>query len=69
MGPSERLPGDVVKFITDADTVFIASIYTSSDLTAEKYPSHAGMNARGGLPGFMRVRPSDGRTVVLPDYS
>lgn len=27
------------------------------------------MNARGGLPGFIRVRPSDGRTVVLPDYS
>jgi NAD(P)H-flavin reductase len=69
MGPSERLPDDVVKFITDADTVFIASIYASSALTAEKYPSHAGMNARGGLPGFMRVRPSDSRTVVLPDYS
>lgn len=27
------------------------------------------MNARGGLPGFLRVRPSDGRTVVIPDYS
>ncbi|KAL1863442.1 hypothetical protein Plec18170_000277 [Paecilomyces lecythidis] len=27
------------------------------------------MNARGGLPGFIRVRPSDGRTIVLPEYS
>jgi len=27
------------------------------------------MNHRGGLPGFVRVRPSDGRTVVLPDFS
>jgi hypothetical protein len=69
MEPSERLPDDVVKFITDANTVFIASIYKSSSLTAEKYPSHAAMNARGGPPGFMRARPSDGRTVVLPDYS
>jgi hypothetical protein len=27
------------------------------------------MNQRGGLPGFIRVLPSDGRTLVLPDYS
>jgi ferredoxin-NADP reductase len=27
------------------------------------------MNARSGLPGFIRVSPSDGRTVVVPDYS
>lgn len=27
------------------------------------------MNARSGLPGFIRVSPSDGRTVVIPDYS
>ena len=33
------------------------------------FPPHAGMNARSGLPGFIRVSPSDGRTVVLPDYS
>lgn len=26
------------------------------------------MNARGGLPGFLRVR-NDGRTIVMPDYS
>jgi ferredoxin-NADP reductase len=69
MEDSERLPDDVIKFITDADTVFIASVYNSEVSTAEKYPSHAGMNARGGLPGFVRVSPSNGRTVVLPDYS
>lgn len=27
------------------------------------------MNARSGLPGFIRVSPTDGRTIVLPDYS
>jgi NAD(P)H-flavin reductase len=65
----ERLPEEVVSFITNADTVFIASIYKSDGSTAENYPSHAGMNARGGLPGFVRVSPTDGRTVILPDYS
>ncbi|KEF51690.1 uncharacterized protein A1O9_12325 [Exophiala aquamarina CBS 119918] len=69
MEAGERLPPRVVELITDADTVFIASIYESESSTAKRYPSHAGMNARSGLPGFTRVRPSDGRTVVLPDYS
>lgn len=67
--PSQRLPQDVIDFILNADTVFVASIYKSHKKTAAKFPSHAGMNARGGLPGFIRVSPSDGRTVVLPDYS
>lgn len=65
----ERLPQEVIDFITDADTVFIGSVYRSEPETAAKFPSHTGMNARGGLPGFTRVSPSDGRTVVLPDYS
>ena len=69
MGPSKRLPNEVIEFIVNADTVFVASIYKSEASTANRYPSHAGMNSRGGLPGFMRVRPSDGRTVILPDYS
>lgn len=47
----------------------MGSIYKSQRLTAVKFPSHAGMNARSGLPGFMRVSPSDGQTIVLPDYS
>jgi NAD(P)H-flavin reductase len=67
--PSKSLPKEVIDFITNADTAFIASIYKSEVSTTERYPSHAGMNSRGGLPGFMRVRPSDGRTVILPDYS
>lgn len=65
----ERLPKEVIDFITSADTVFVGSVYRSDPATAAKFPSHTGMNARGGLPGFMRVSPSDGRSVVLPDYS
>ncbi|KAL3447307.1 hypothetical protein BJX65DRAFT_318197 [Aspergillus insuetus] len=64
-----RLPDRIIKMIKSADTVFIATLYTSTPSTASRFPSHAGMNARGGLPGFIRVSPSDGRTVVLPDYS
>ncbi|KAH8669148.1 hypothetical protein BX600DRAFT_397030 [Xylariales sp. PMI_506] len=69
MQDSQRLPNDIIEFVTSADTVFVGSVYRSESCTAAKYPSHAGMNARGGLPGFVRVRPSDGRTIVLPDYS
>ncbi|CBF70340.1 hypothetical protein AN6023.2 [Aspergillus nidulans FGSC A4] len=69
MPGSSRLPTDVTNMIKSADTVFIASIYQSDPATASRFPSHSGMNARSGLPGFIRVRPSDGRTVVLPDYS
>ncbi|OTA00981.1 hypothetical protein A9Z42_0012910 [Trichoderma parareesei] len=69
MAQLERLPQEVIDFITEADTVFIGSVYRSDPATAYKFPSHTGMNARGGLPGFTRVSPSDGRTVVLPDYS
>ncbi|KAJ5590220.1 hypothetical protein N7450_004192 [Penicillium hetheringtonii] len=67
--PKQRLPQDVINFILDADTVFVGSIYKSERSTAAKFPSHAGMNARGGLPGFLRVSPSDGQTIVMPDYS
>lgn len=35
---------------------------------AKEFPSHLGMNHRGGRPGFVRVH-SDGRTLVLQDYS
>ncbi|KAJ5387001.1 hypothetical protein N7509_009542 [Penicillium cosmopolitanum] len=66
---SQRLPQDLIDFILNADTIFVGSIYKSQKSTASQFPSHAGMNARGGLPGFIRVSPSDGRTIVLPDYS
>ncbi|KAL4910386.1 hypothetical protein BDW74DRAFT_173842 [Aspergillus multicolor] len=69
MHMTSPLPMPVINMIGSADTVFIASVYRSNPSTASEYPSHAGMNARGGLPGFIRVLPSDGRTIVLPDYS
>ncbi|KAJ6786109.1 hypothetical protein PWT90_02465 [Aphanocladium album] len=69
MHAEERLPDEVIQFITQSDTVFVGSIYKSQIETAEEFPSHAGMNSRGGLPGFVRVKPSDGRTLVVPDYS
>lgn len=69
MTADDRLPQAAIDFITGADTVYIASLYRSSPETAASYPSHAGMNSRGGLPGFVRVMPSDGRTLVIPDYS
>ncbi|KAF7712043.1 Uncharacterized protein PECH_005338 [Penicillium ucsense] len=65
----ERLPDKVIEFIQSADTVFMASIFKPTPTIAQRYPAHAGMNARSGLPGFVRVRPSDDRTVVIPDYS
>lgn len=52
-----------------ADTVFVGSVYEASEDYTTKFPSHVGQNQRGGRPGFVRVRPSDGKTVVLPDYS
>ncbi|KAG7089460.1 hypothetical protein E1B28_011145 [Marasmius oreades] len=67
--PKERLPEDVISFIQDADTVFLGTTYTARDADKMMYPSHVGMNQRGGRPGFVRVKPSDGRTVVVPDFS
>jgi hypothetical protein len=49
--------------------VFFGTTYAAPSSEASKFPSHLGMNQRGGRPGFLRVVPSDGRTVVLPDYS
>ncbi|KAK7029443.1 hypothetical protein VNI00_014577 [Paramarasmius palmivorus] len=64
----DQLPKGVVDFIQKADTVFFGTTYAS---TTEKdmYPSHVGMNQRGGRPGFVRVSSKDKRTVILPDYS
>jgi hypothetical protein len=65
----DELPEEVVNFIHDADTVFLGTSYEASLDKAKNFPSHVGMNHRGGLPGFVRVRPTDKRTVVLPDFS
>lgn len=65
----DKMPDQVIDFIKKADTVFLASVFKTQPSIEAKYPSHAGMNIRGGLPGFIRVNPSDGQTIVLPDYS
>jgi hypothetical protein len=67
--PHQRLPKEVIEFILKSDTVFVGSIYKSESSKSTMFPSHAGMNVRSGSPGFVRVSPSDGRTLILPDYS
>lgn len=69
MEPGARLPEELVQFITSADTVFVGSVYRAAAAVAARHPSHAGMNARSGLPGFIRISPSDGRSIVMPEYS
>ncbi|KAF9554605.1 hypothetical protein CPC08DRAFT_171083 [Agrocybe pediades] len=65
----ERLSGEAISLILESDTVFLGSTYAASKEEASRFPSHLGMNHRGGRPGFIRVKPSDGRTIVLPDLS
>ena len=67
--PTDRLPEATISFIHDSDTVFLGTSYVATAEDGLLFPSHLGMNQRGGRPGFMRVSPSDGRTVVLPDFS
>ncbi|KAF5333624.1 hypothetical protein D9611_002569 [Ephemerocybe angulata] len=69
MSPTDRLPSDVISFIHAADTVWLGSAYHPSSSDAKRFPSHLGINHRGGRAGWVRVKPSDGRTLVLPDYS
>ncbi|KAF7795439.1 hypothetical protein EIP86_006597 [Pleurotus ostreatoroseus] len=69
LGPSDRLPEELSSLIIQADTVFIGSTYQATKQDEAKFPSHVGQNQRGGRTGFIRVRPSDGKTIVLPDYS
>lgn len=58
----------MINFVHARDTVFLGTSYVPTPELALKFPSHVGMNHRGGLPGFVRLR-KDGRTLVLPDYS
>lgn len=67
MYDSDRLPDPVIDFIHSSDTVFLGTTYQAPASEEETYPSHLGMNQRGGRKGFVRV--SEGRTIVLPDYS
>jgi NAD(P)H-flavin reductase len=66
---SDKLPVEIINVITTADTVFLASYYHPTDLVRDPTASHAGMNIRAGLPGFIRVDPCNNRTVIIPDYS
>ena len=67
MASNKQLPQMLVSFIHSCDTVFLGTSYVSSQEDSIKFPSHLGMNHRGGRPGFVRVW--DGRTCVIPDYS
>jgi hypothetical protein len=69
LGDKERLPDDVIAFIHAADTAFLSTSYVAAQDDAKTYPSRVGINHRGGRLGFVRVRPSDGKTLVLPNYA
>lgn len=68
LSPEDCLSKDAISFIHGADTIFLGSAYIAPADEAKAYPSHLGMNHRGGRPGFVRVK-GDGRTVVVPDFS
>ncbi|EKM50229.1 uncharacterized protein PHACADRAFT_188542 [Phanerochaete carnosa HHB-10118-sp] len=65
---NERLPDELVDFVREADTIFIGTSYRAKPEEAIRFPSHVGQNQRGGKKGWVRVR-SDGKTLVIPDYS
>lgn len=69
LSDDEHLPEELVEFILAADTAFVGTTYKPKPEDEAKFPSHVGHNVRSALPGFVRVKPSDRRTVVLPDYS
>ncbi|KAJ6543678.1 hypothetical protein B0H10DRAFT_2244324 [Mycena sp. CBHHK59/15] len=67
--PSDRLPDEAISFITVSDTVFFGTTYKAQAKDSMIFPSHLGMNQREGQVGFIRVVPSDRRTVMIPDFS
>ncbi|PBK81090.1 hypothetical protein ARMGADRAFT_1091639 [Armillaria gallica] len=69
LSDGDELPDSVISFIQSCDTTFFGTTYAATEDDASRFPSHVGMNIRGGRPGFVRVRPSDKRTLVLPDFS
>ena len=64
MNPSTLLPDEIIRFIQATDTVFLSSIYNAKMEDSMRFPSHTGMNQRGGLPGFVRV--SQGPSFASP---
>ncbi|KAJ7252076.1 hypothetical protein B0H12DRAFT_622770 [Mycena haematopus] len=69
LSSNDRLPDEAIALILASDTVFLGTTYNAFSQDSVQFPSHLGMNHRGGRPGFIRVVPSDGRTVVVPDFS
>lgn len=69
MKEGSRLPPAVVDFIHSSDTAYLASHFQPAPEEASVTPAHVGTNHRGGRSGFVRVRPTDGRTLVLPNYA
>ncbi|KAJ3774467.1 hypothetical protein FB446DRAFT_728947 [Lentinula raphanica] len=69
LGKDDRLPDELINFVLASDTVFLGTTYVAPDKEASQFPSHLGMNQRGGRQGFIRVSRKDGRTLALPDFS
>ncbi|KAF4617812.1 hypothetical protein D9613_006396 [Agrocybe pediades] len=67
MTAEERLPDDVIQFILNANSSILGTVYEASEYFGAPFPFR-GKPSRW-KPGFLRVKPSDGRTIVLPDYS
>lgn len=64
----QALPKETLEHVARADTLFLATRYTSPTQTIFK--SHLGINIRGGKPGFLRITQEGERQVAyLPDYS
>ncbi|KAK4704390.1 translation initiation factor 3 subunit C, partial [Phenoliferia sp. Uapishka_3] len=62
------LSQDLIDHINSSPAVYLAT--SSGPATAGNPNPHLGCNHRGGPPGFSRVLPSSqGRTVVIPDFS
>jgi len=68
LGDEERLPDDFIAFIHAADTAFLSTSYVSAQEVTHTYPSRLGIDYSRGRPGFVRVKPSDGKTLALPNY-
>jgi uncharacterized protein len=60
-----RLPQEALDIIEQTDAVLIAARHLAK---TSREINDMDVNHRGGNPGFVRVE-SDGRTLVLPDYS
>ncbi|KIS72165.1 uncharacterized protein UMAG_00583 [Mycosarcoma maydis] len=77
LAPGESLPKETLEHIAQADTIFLATRYTSPVQTI--FQSRLGINIRGGKPGFLRITTeatTDGiggtvrrQVAYLPDYS